>query len=48
MTIPSRVLAAGNAPLATEVICGVVAFGLTATGSSATDALQLSADIVYE
>lgn len=45
MTIPSRVLAAGNAPLATEVICGVVGNSLTATGSSATDALQLSADI---
>lgn len=43
MAIPSRVLAAGNAPLATEVICGDVANSLTATGSTATDALQLSA-----
>lgn len=43
MAIPSRVLAAGNAPLSTEVICGDVASGLTATGSTAADALQLSA-----
>jgi len=43
MAIPSRVLAAGNAPLSTEVICGDVATGLTATGSTAADALQLSA-----
>lgn len=45
MTIPSRVLGAGNAPLSTEAICGVVASGLTATGTTAIDALALSADI---
>lgn len=43
MAIPSRVLAAGNAPLSTEVICGDVATGLTATGTTVSDALQLSA-----
>jgi hypothetical protein len=45
MAIPSRVLSAGNAPLSTEVICGDVANTLTATGSTITDALQLSAVI---
>jgi len=45
MAIPSRVLAAGNAPLSTEVICGVVAAGLTATGTNLATALQLSADV---
>jgi len=43
MAIPSRVLAAGNAPLSTEVICGDAANNLTATGSTTADALQLSA-----
>lgn len=43
MAIPSRVLAAGNAPLSTEVICGDVGNTLTATGTTVTDALQLSA-----
>ena len=43
MAIPSRVLAAGNAPLSTEVICGDAANSLTATGSTTADALQLSA-----
>lgn len=43
MAIPSRVLAAGNAPLSTEVICGDAVNNLTATGSTAADALQLSA-----
>lgn len=43
MAFPSRVLGAGNAPLSAEVICGDVATGLTATGSTAADALQLSA-----
>jgi len=43
MAIPSRVLAAGNAPLSTEVICGDVATGLTATGTNLATALQLSA-----
>lgn len=43
MAIPSRVLAAGNSPLSTETICGSGATALVATGSSITDALQLSA-----
>lgn len=44
MPIPSRVLAMGNSGGAVQAICGTGATGLTATGSSATDALQLSAD----
>ncbi len=44
MTIPSRVLASGNSGLSTTSICGYGATGLVATGSSITDALQLSAD----
>lgn len=44
MPIPSRVLAMGNSGGATQAICGVGAVGLTATGSTAADALQLSAD----
>lgn len=43
MPIPSRVLASGNSPLATTSICGDGATGLVAVGSSASDALQLSA-----
>ena len=43
MGIPSRVLASGNSPLSTISICGDGATALVATGSSATDALQLSA-----
>ena len=43
MAIPSRVLASGNSPLATTSICGDGTTGLVAVGSSATDALQLSA-----
>lgn len=43
MPIPSRVLAAGNSPLATIAISGDGATGLVATGSTITDALQLSA-----
>lgn len=43
MAIPSRVLAAGNSPLSSVTICGDVGNTLTAAGSSATDALQLSA-----
>ena len=43
MPIPSRVLASGNSGLATTSICGDGATGLTATGSTAADALQLSA-----
>ena len=43
MPIPSRVLASGNSGLATTSICGDGATGLTATGTTAADALQLSA-----
>lgn len=43
MAIPSRILASGNSPLATISIAGDGATGLVATGSSSTDALQLSA-----
>lgn len=43
MAIPSRVLAAGNSPLSAISINGDGATGLVATGSAATDALQLSA-----
>ena len=43
MAIPSRILAAGNSPLATISITGDGATGLVALGSTATDALQLSA-----
>lgn len=43
MAIPSRVLGAGNSPLSALSICGDGATALVATGSSATDALQLSA-----
>jgi len=45
MTFPSRLMGAHFAPLqATEVI-GTAAIGLTATGSSVTDALKLSASV---
>jgi len=43
MPIPSRVLASGNSPLSTISICGDGATALVATGSTQTDALQLSA-----
>ena len=43
MAIPSRVLASGNSPLASISINGDGAVGLVATGSTAADALQLSA-----
>ena len=43
MAIPSRVLGAGNSALSTISICGDGATAIVATGSSATDALQLSA-----
>jgi hypothetical protein len=43
MPIPSRVLALGNSGGSTIAICGDGADALVATGSSATDALQLSA-----
>ena len=42
MPIPSQVMGAGNSPLATLAISGSGATGLVATGSSITDALQLS------
>ena len=43
MAIPSRVLASGTSPLATTSINGDGAVALVATGSTAADALQLSA-----
>jgi hypothetical protein len=43
MAIPSRVLASGNSPLSTTSICGDGTVGLVATGTTAADALQLSA-----
>ena len=43
MAIPSRVQASGNSGLATTSICGDGATALVATGSTAADALQLSA-----
>jgi len=43
MAIPSRVLASGNSPLASISINGDGAVALVATGSTAADALQLSA-----
>lgn len=42
MTFPSRVLAAGNSPLATGAICGGGTTGLVATGSTQATALQLT------
>lgn len=42
MPIPSRVLASGISPLATQSICGSGTTGLVAVGSTQTDALQLS------
>jgi len=44
MPIPSRMLAMGNAPGSTTAIAGYGTTGLVATGSTAADALQLSAD----
>lgn len=43
MAIPSRILASGNSPLATISIAGDGATALTATGTTQTTALQLSA-----
>lgn len=43
MSIPSRVLAAGNSPLSTINICGDGATGLVAVGTNQATALQLSA-----
>ena len=42
MTIPSRVLGAGAPQLMTVAICGDGVDGLTATGSTRADALQLT------
>jgi len=42
MTIPSRVMGSGNSPLSTQNICGMATTALTATGTTATDALQLT------
>lgn len=42
MTIPSRVLGAGASQLMTVAICGDGVDGLTATGSTRSDALQLT------
>lgn len=42
MTIPSRVLGSGVSPLATQSICGSAIVGLTAAGTNAATALQLS------
>lgn len=43
MPIPSRLMGSGLAAQAAQNICGDVGDGLVAAGSSATDALQLSA-----
>ena len=43
MAIPSRVQGSGNSALSTTSICGDVGNTLTAAGSSASDALALSA-----
>lgn len=42
MAIPSRVLAAGNSPLATINICGDNATGVIALGTTQANATQLS------
>lgn len=42
MAIPSRLMGVGLAAVAATEVCGTVADNLTATGSSNTDALQLS------
>jgi hypothetical protein len=42
MTIPSRVMGSGNSPLSTQSICGTASTSLVATGTTATDALQLA------
>ena len=42
MTIPSRVLGAGASSLMSVAICGDGVNGLTATGSTRADALQLN------
>ncbi len=42
MSIPSHIMAMGNSPNATQAIAGGGTTGLVATGSTQTDALQLS------
>jgi len=42
MPFPSRIQGSGQSGGSAQVIAGTVSAGLTATGSSATDALQLS------
>ena len=42
MTIPSRVLASGVNSMSTVAICGDGGFGLTATGTTASDAYQIN------
>lgn len=44
MPIPSRILGAGTSGGQTQAIAGTSQTGLTATGSTAADSLQLSAD----
>ena len=46
MAFPSRVQGAGQSGGATTAICGDVQSAVTATGSSATDALSVSAVVV--
>lgn len=46
MAFPSRVQGAGQSGGATTAICGDVQSAVTATGSSATDALQVNAVVV--
>jgi hypothetical protein len=46
MAFPSRVQGAGQSGGATTAICGDVQAAVTATGSSATDALSVSAVVV--
>ena len=41
MTIPSRVLASGVNSMSTVAVCGDGGFGLTATGTTASDAYQI-------
>jgi hypothetical protein len=45
MTIPSQLVGAKMPPLQANSIIGATAAGLTATGSAAADALQLSASV---
>lgn len=42
MSIPSHVMGTGNSPNATRAICGSCTTGIIATGTTQTDAAQLS------